>query len=50
MASFYPAKCIQLSELVLNKAMTFGKGTTDWVQKHGYGSIYREGIYIVGFF
>ena len=35
MASFYPAKCIQLRELVLKKAMIFGKETTDWVQKHG---------------
>ena len=50
MASFYPAKCIQLRELVLKKAMIFGKETTDWVQNMGYGSIYREGIYILGFF
>ena len=47
MASFCPAKCIQLRELVLdlNKAMIFGKGTTDWVQKHGLW-FYLQGRYI----
>ena len=47
MASFCPTKCIQLRELVLdlNKAMIFGKGTTDWVQKHGLW-FYLQGRYI----
>ena len=45
MASFYPAKCIQLRDLVLKKAMIFGKETTDWVQKHGLW-FYLQGRYI----